>query len=101
MNVSGVGATPPAPPLPPVAPPAPAAPAAATDPRTPSGTVGQRADRRPEQPGPRSEADAAPPLRVLTVTEMRVMLGQLPASAAIKAASEVQQPHARAAEAFS
>jgi hypothetical protein len=92
VNVSGVGATPPPPPLPAVAPAARAA--AASDTRTPSRTIGQRADRQPAQPGPHSGVPEVPPLRVLTVTEMRLMLGQLPASAAAKLAQRHADPSA-------
>ena len=84
MNVSGVGATPPLPPPPPVAPPQPATAAPASGGRSGTGASGQRAEREREQTTPGSAAHEAPPLRVLTVTEMRVMLGQLPASAAFK-----------------
>ncbi len=98
MNVSGVGATPPAPQPPPVAPVVPSAQAEAPDTRHRGGT-GERG--RPV-PGPRKEADAdarpsAPPLRMLSVTEMRVMLGQLPPMAAVhehtQAASDVRRAY--------
>ena len=84
MNVTGVGVTPPAPQPPPVAPVVPPAPAEASDTRHGSGT-GERGRPVPKQ---RSEAAAesrppAPPLRMITVTEMRVMLGQLPPMAAV------------------
>jgi hypothetical protein len=85
MNVSGVGATPPAPQPPPVAPVVPPAPAEASDTRRHGGGTGERGRPVPEQ---RSESEAeqrppAPPLRMLSVTEMRVMLGQLPPMAAV------------------
>ncbi|HYY11318.1 MAG TPA: hypothetical protein VE781_10280 [Kineosporiaceae bacterium] len=88
MNVSGVGATPPAPQPPPVSPVVPPAPAEASDARHGGGS-GERGRPVPKQ---RSAPDAdtrpsAPPLRMLTVTEMRVMLGQLPAAAAVHEAS--------------
>jgi hypothetical protein len=37
----------------------------------------------PERPDAEKERPSAPPLRMLTVTEMRVMLGQLPPAAAV------------------
>jgi len=83
MNVSGVGATPPQPPLPPVAPPATVTSPAPSDgrpsrePRPGSSAKGEH-EREEQQKTQRVEA---PPLRMLTVTEMRVMLGQLPVSA--------------------
>jgi hypothetical protein len=87
VNVSGVGATPPRPPLPPVAPP-PAAVPTASGGWSRSGTSSHRAERdaerEAERPTAGPELSQAPPLRMITVTEMRVMLGQLPASAAIK-----------------
>ena len=84
MNVSGVGATPPAPQPPPVAPVVPPAPAEASDTRHGGGS-GERGRPVPEQ---RHESEAetrppAPPLRMISVTEMRVMLGQLPPMAAV------------------
>ena len=84
MNVSGVGATPPAPQPPPVAPVVPPAPAEASDARHGSGT-GERGRPMPRQ-RPSADGDSrppAPPLRMISVTEMRVMLGQLPPSAAV------------------
>jgi hypothetical protein len=84
VNVSGVGATPPPPPLPPVAPPQRATAAPASGGRPGTGASGQRAEREREQTAPGPAVHEPPPLRVLTVTEMRVMLGQLPASAAFK-----------------
>ncbi len=98
MNVSGVGATPPVPQPPPVAPVVPPAPAEASDPRHGGGT-GERGRPVPE---PRAAEDAdtrppAPPLRMLSVTEMRVMLGQLPPMAAVHerghGADEVRQAY--------
>ncbi len=89
MNVSGVGATPPAPQPPPVAPVVPSANAEASDARHGGGT-GERGRPVPEQRAS-SEAEKrppAPPLKMLSVTEMRVMLGQLPPMAA------VHEPHA-------
>ena len=83
MNVSGVGATPPQPPLPPVAPPATATSPAPSNGR-PSGEPrpGSSAKREhAEEARQKTERVEAPPLRMLTVTEMRIMLGQLPASA--------------------
>jgi hypothetical protein len=86
MNVSGVGATPPQPPLPPVAPTATVTSPASSDRRSSGeprpGQTG-KAERPREEP-PKTERVEAPPLRMLTVTEMRVMLGQLPVSAARK-----------------
>ena len=84
MNVSGVGATPPAPQPPPVAPVVPPAPSEASDARQGGGT-GERGRPVPQQ---RASTEAekrppAPPLRMLSVTEMRVMLGQLPPMAAV------------------
>jgi hypothetical protein len=84
MNVSGVGATPPAPQPPAVSPVVP--PARPEEPGTRGGGSGTGERGRPV-PKQRPEADdsrpSAPPLRMLTVTEMRVMLGQLPPSAAV------------------
>ncbi len=84
MNVSGVGATPPAPQSPPVSPVVP--PARPDEPGTRGSGSGTGERGRPVHER-RSEADearpSAPPLRMLTVTEMRVMLGQLPPSAAV------------------
>ena len=85
MNVSGVGATPPQPPLPPVAPVATATSPAPSDARS-SGDPQpgrRRADTRAHDAEPKQRAEA-PPLRMLTVTEMRIMLGQLPVSAGLK-----------------
>jgi hypothetical protein len=84
VNVSGVGATPPPPPLPPVAPPAPATAAASSGGRPQSGTSSQHGARETDRPTAGADVPEAPPLRMITVTEMRVMLGQLPASAAMK-----------------
>ena len=84
MNVYGVGATPPAPQPPPVAPVVPPAPAQGSDTRHGGGT-GERGRPVPKQRS-ESEGDSrpqAPPLRMLSVTEMRVMLGQLPVAAAV------------------
>ncbi len=90
MNVSGVGATPPAPQPPPVAPVVPPAPAQGSDARGHGSGTGERArpvpKQRPDQDG--DTKPPAPPLRMLTVTEMRVMLGQLPPSAAVH-----EKPH--------
>jgi hypothetical protein len=84
MNVSGVGATPPAPQPPPVIPVVPTA--RPEEPGTRGGGSGTGERGRPVHKE-RSEADearaSAPPLRMLTVTEMRVMLGQLPPAAAV------------------
>ena len=85
MNVSGVGATPPAPQPPPVAPVVPPAPAEGSDTRGHGSGTGERGRPVPKQ---RVSPDGdtrppAPPLRMITVTEMRVMLGQLPPSAAV------------------
>jgi hypothetical protein len=99
MNVSGVGATPPAPQPPPVTPVVP--PARAEEPGTRGGGSGTGERGRPV-PKHRSEADetrpSAPPLRMLTVTEMRVMLGQLPPAAAVH---ERQQGSADVGKAYS
>ena len=85
MNVSGVGATPPAPQPPPVAPVVPPAPAEGSDTRGHASGTGERGRQVPRQrSGTGGDAPpAAPPLRTLTVTEMRVMLGQLPPMAAV------------------
>jgi hypothetical protein len=122
MNVSGVGATPPQPPLPPVAPaaaatsPAPSdgrpggepAPREAKQPRAVLGHGAQPGQPgqvgEPRQPGQRahdaaqrkSEASQAPPLRMLTVTEMRIMLGQLPVRAGLKPEHHDADPTAAA-----
>jgi hypothetical protein len=90
MNVSGVGATPPAPQPPPVAPVVPPAPAEGSDTRHHGSGTGERG-RPVHRPRPAPDGDTrppAPPLRMLTVTEMRVMLGQLPPSAAVH-----ERPH--------
>jgi hypothetical protein len=88
MNVSGVGATPPPHPLPPVAPAAGATePAPSNRQRSGENPAGQprRPVQRPAHDAAReAEPPAAPPMRVLTVTEMRIMLGQLPVSAGLK-----------------
>jgi hypothetical protein len=85
MNVSGVGATPPQPPLPPVAPAATVTSPAPSDGR-PSGEPrpGSSGKAEPDH-AQKTERAEAPPLRMLTVTEMRIMLGQLPVSAGRKA----------------
>jgi hypothetical protein len=86
MNVSGVGATPPQPPLPPVAPPATVTSPASSnrrssgEPRPGSSAKGEHAQEAQQK----TEHVEAPPLRMLTVTEMRIMLGQLPVSAGLK-----------------
>ena len=85
MNVSGVGATPPAPQPPPVAPVVPPAPSQGSDTRGHGSGTGERGRPVPRQ-RPGSDGDTrppAPPLRMITVTEMRVMLGQLPPQAAV------------------
>jgi hypothetical protein len=90
MNVSGVGATPPAPQPPPVAPVVPPAPSEGSDTRGHGSGTGERGRPVPRQ-RVSSDGDTrppAPPLRMITVTEMRVMLGQLPPSAAVH-----QPPH--------
>ncbi len=97
MNVSGVGVTPPAPQPPPVAPVVPPAQAEASDARRRGGT-GERGRPVPEQRSDeREKRPPAPPLRMITLTEMRVMLGQLPPAAAVheKApdAAEVRQTY--------
>jgi hypothetical protein len=98
MNVSGVGATPPAPQPPPVSPVVPATRPEEPGTRASGSGPGERGRRVPEH---RSETDethpSAPPLRMLTVTEMRVMLGQLPPSAAVH---EGQHGSADAGEAY-
>jgi hypothetical protein len=84
MNVSGVGATPPAPQPPPVTPVVPTA--RPEEPGTRGGGSGtaERGRRVPERGSETGEErPSAPPLRMLTVTEMRVMLGQLPPLAAV------------------
>lgn len=84
MNVTGVGAGPPLPPPPvPAAGPAPAA-APAERPPNPATTTSEaaaqdKADRKHER-----DVEKLPPLRGLSLTEIRVMLGQLPAGAAAK-----------------
>ena len=97
MNVSGVGATPPPPPLPPVAPARPASAAVAPDERAGSGTSERRTEQHQDRPAAGSAAGSArpeaPPLRMITVTEMRVMLGQLPASAAVKLEQHTTSSH--------
>ena len=84
MNVSGVGATPPAPQPLPVSPVVPPGSPREFGTRGNGSGTGERGRPVHEQ---RSEAEearpSAPPLRMLTVTEMRVMLGQLPPSAAV------------------
>jgi hypothetical protein len=91
VNVSGVGTTPPPPPLPPVAPPRPAA-EAPTSENQPRPRTGGRTPQR-ERPTTVSTHEA-PSLRMITVTEMRVMLGQLPASAAFKLEQHHTDPSA-------
>jgi hypothetical protein len=87
MNVSGVGATPPQPPLPPVAPTATVTSPTASDGR-PSGEPrpgsSAKAEAARDAAQQKTERVEAPPLRMLTVTEMRIMLGQLPVSAGLK-----------------
>ena len=99
MNVSGVGVTPPAPQPPPVAPVVPPAPSEGSDTRGHRSGTGERGRPVPRH---RSESDeappSAPPLRMLTVTEMRVMLGQLPPSAAVR---ERQHESAEVRKAYS
>jgi|1186.fasta_scaffold155030_1 hypothetical protein len=84
MNVSGVGATPPPQPVPAVAPtgrPVPITP----DPQGHQGESGSGHGQRPGQKQPvEVKLPETPPLRMLTVTEMRVMLGQLPVSAGLR-----------------
>jgi hypothetical protein len=86
MNVSGVGATPPQPPLPPVAPAATVISPPRSDgrpsgePRPGSSAKGEHAQDAQQK----TERVEAPPLRMLTVTEMRIMLGQLPVAAGLK-----------------
>jgi hypothetical protein len=86
MNVSGVGATPPQPPLPPVAPPATVTSPPSSnrrpsgEPRPGSSAKGEHAQEAQQK----TERVEAPPLRMLTVTEMRIMLGQLPVTAGRK-----------------
>ncbi len=83
MNVTGVGATPPPPPVPPIA-PATAVASTAPDPGSREGQPGTGRGRRPGERPAEVSLPEAPPLRMLTITEMRVMLGQLPASAALR-----------------
>jgi hypothetical protein len=83
MNVTGVGATPPPQPVPPIAPATPAA-STAPDPGPREGAPGNGRGRRPGERPAAVTLPEAPPLRMLTITEMRVMLGQLPASAALR-----------------
>lgn len=84
MNVTGVGATPPPQPVPAVAPtgrPVPIAP----DPQPHHSDAGDGHARRPGQKEPvEVKLPEPPPLKMLTVTEMRVMLGQLPVSAGLR-----------------
>ncbi len=97
MNVSGVGATPPPPPLPPVAPAPSTASPTSPDARPRGGARGQ-ASGRPQPPPSELQGAVteAPPLRMITVTEMRVMLGQLPVSAALR----TEQHHGKAPHPF-
>jgi hypothetical protein len=88
VNVSGVGATPPPQPWPPVPPAGPAG-GTSPDPRPQQSGTGTGGGRKGAKPAPEVKLPQAPPLRMLTVTEMRVMLGQLPASAAVRQASQV------------
>jgi len=81
MNVSGVGATPPAPQPPPVTPVVPSA--RPDEPGTRGSGTRERGRPVPEHRSDSEEHPSAPPLRMLTVTEMRVMLGQLPPLAAV------------------
>jgi hypothetical protein len=83
MNVTGVGATPPAPQPPPVSPVVPPARSDEPGARGSGSGTGERGRRVPERSETEEARPSAPPLRVLTVTEMRVMLGQLPPSAAV------------------
>ena len=85
MNVSGVGATPPAPQPPPVAPVVNPARAEGSGTRGSGSGTGERGRQVPKQRTSTEHDDRppAPPLRMLTVTEMRVMLGQLPPAAAV------------------
>src|SRR3954470_5810780 len=83
MNVTGVGATPPPQPVPPIA-PATAAASTAPEPGPREGEPGTGRGRRPGERHAEVAVPEAPPLRMLTITEMRVMLGQLPASAALR-----------------
>ena len=84
MNVTGVGATPPPQPVPAVAA------TGSTVPSTPDPQAhpGEPGDPHGHRPGRKEPAEVklpeAPPLRMLTVTEMRVMLGQLPVSAGLR-----------------
>lgn len=88
MNVTGVGATPPPQPVPPV--PAPTATASTTpDSRRHEPGAGEGRGRQPSPAPAEVRLPETPPLRMLTVTEMRVMLGQLPASAALRRHGEV------------
>ena len=95
MNVSGVGATPPQPPTPPVAPAAVVTSAAGSDrrrsgePQPQAGRPGTPGQHQRDASQQKTEHVEAPPLRMLTVTEMRIMLGQLPVSAARKAGHDV------------
>ena len=84
MNVTGVGVTPPALQPPPVAPVVPPARSDEPGARGSGSGTGERGRQVPEQPSKAEQArPSAPPLRMLTVTEMRVMLGQLPPLAAV------------------
>ena len=84
MNVSGVGATPPAPQPPPVTPVVPTARPDEPGARGSGSGTGERGRPVPERRSESAEErPTAPPLRMLTVTEMRVMLGQLPPLAAV------------------
>jgi hypothetical protein len=99
MNVSGVGVTPPAPQPPPVTPVVPPARPEEHGTRGSGSGTGERGRPVPKQRSEAGEArPSAPPLRILTVTEMRVMLGQLPPSAAVH---ERQQGWADVGKAYS
>ncbi len=95
MNVTGVGTTPPPQPVPPVAPTG-ATVHTTPDPQAHQGEPADGHGRKPAQKAPAEvKLPEAPPLRVLTVTEMRVMLGQLPASAGLRS------PHGDVGRAYS
>ena len=85
MNVSGVGAPTPVPPTRPVGPapsPTDRAPTEAAKAATPDEKARSEATKADE------EAAKLPPMKALTLSEVRVLLGALPASEASRTAAE-------------